>query len=42
VLDRADHVVFVEDGKVAAEGGHRELLESEPRYAAVVTREEES
>ena len=42
VLDRAEHVVFVEDGKVAAEGGHRELLESEPRYAAVVTRGEES
>jgi len=42
VLDRADHVVFVEDGKAAAEGSHRELLENEPRYAAVVTREEES
>jgi ABC-type multidrug transport system fused ATPase/permease subunit len=42
VLDRADHVVFVEDGKVAAEAGHRELLETEPRYAAVVTRGEES
>ncbi|MGN9906218.1 ABC transporter ATP-binding protein [Phytohabitans sp. LJ34] len=42
VLDRADHVVFVEDGKVAAEGGHRELLENEPRYAAVVTRGEET
>jgi len=40
VLDRADHVVFVEDGKVAAEGSHRELLETEPRYAAVVTRGE--
>jgi ABC-type multidrug transport system fused ATPase/permease subunit len=42
VLDRADHVVFVEDRKVVAEGGHRELLENEPRYAAVVTRGEES
>jgi ABC-type multidrug transport system fused ATPase/permease subunit len=42
VLDRADHVVFVEDRKVAAEGGHRELLETEPRYAAVVTRGEQS
>jgi ABC-type multidrug transport system fused ATPase/permease subunit len=41
MLDRADHVVFVEDGKVAAEGSHRELLETEPRYAAVVTRGEE-
>ncbi|GAB3508379.1 ABC transporter ATP-binding protein [Phytohabitans suffuscus] len=42
VLDRADHVLFVEDAKVAAEGSHRELLETEPRYAAVVTRGEES
>ncbi|GHJ46091.1 ABC transporter [Catellatospora sp. TT07R-123] len=38
LLDRADHVVFVEDGKVTAEGTHRELLSSEPRYRAVVTR----
>jgi ABC-type multidrug transport system fused ATPase/permease subunit len=42
MLERADHVAFVEDGKVAAEGSHRELLETEPRYAAVVTRGEES
>ncbi|WP_345070475.1 ABC transporter ATP-binding protein [Phytohabitans flavus] len=42
MLDRADHVVFVEDGKVAAEGSHAELLETEPRYAAVVTRGEDS
>ncbi|GIG89596.1 ABC transporter ATP-binding protein [Plantactinospora endophytica] len=41
VLDRADHVVFVSDGKAVAEGGHRELLDTEPRYAAVVTRAEE-
>ncbi|MGX7676353.1 ABC transporter ATP-binding protein [Plantactinospora sp. DSM 117369] len=41
VLDRADHVVFVSDGKAVAEGGHRDLLDSEPRYAAVVTRAEE-
>jgi ABC-type multidrug transport system fused ATPase/permease subunit len=38
VLDRADHVVFVEDGKAVAEGTHRELLDTEPRYAAMVTR----
>lgn len=38
LLDRADHVVYVEDGKVAAEGTHRELLAAEPRYRAVVTR----
>lgn len=41
VLDRADQVVFVEDGKVIAEGTHRELLDTEPRYAAVVTRGED-
>ncbi|MFG2005760.1 ABC transporter transmembrane domain-containing protein [Spirillospora sp. NPDC048911] len=40
VLDRADHVVYVEDGTVIAEGGHRGLLETEPRYAATVTRGE--
>ncbi|SEG43013.1 ABC-type multidrug transport system, ATPase and permease component [Thermomonospora echinospora] len=38
VLDRADHVVFVEGGRVVAEGSHRELLDTEPRYAATVTR----
>ena len=39
LLDRADRVVFMSDGKVVAEGTHRELL-AEPRYAAVVSREE--
>jgi ABC-type multidrug transport system fused ATPase/permease subunit len=38
LLDRADHVVYVEDGKVTAEGTHRELLAADPRYRAVVTR----
>jgi len=42
VLDRADHVVYVEDGKVVAEGRHAELLMSEPRYAATVTRGEDA
>ncbi|MBM0225876.1 MULTISPECIES: ABC transporter ATP-binding protein [Micromonospora] len=41
VLGRAEHVVFVEDGKVVAEGRHDELLAAEPRYAATVSREEE-
>jgi ABC-type multidrug transport system fused ATPase/permease subunit len=40
VLDRADHVLFVDDAKVLAEGTHRELLAVEPRYAAAVTRGE--
>jgi len=40
VLDRADHVLYVEDGKVIAEGTHRELLDTEPRYQATVTRGE--
>ena len=40
LLGRADRVVFLEDGKVVAEGTHTELLATEPRYAATVTREE--
>ncbi|MER5437573.1 ABC transporter ATP-binding protein [Streptomyces sp. NPDC002790] len=39
VLDRADRVVFVHEGEVAAVGEHRELVRTEPRYRAVVTRE---
>lgn len=42
VLDRADVVAFVDDGKVIAEGTHRELLDAEPRYAATVTRGEDA
>ncbi|AXE25275.1 ABC transporter ATP-binding protein [Streptomyces globosus] len=41
LLDRADHVVLVDGGTVAATGTHRELLRCEPRYRAVVTRETE-
>ncbi len=40
MLDHA-WVAYVEDGKVVAEGGHRELLATEPRYAATVTRGED-
>jgi ABC-type multidrug transport system fused ATPase/permease subunit len=40
VLDRADTVVLVLDGVVAATGRHRELLRDDPRYRSVVTREE--
>jgi putative ABC transport system ATP-binding protein len=39
LLDRADQVVLVHEGAVAAVGVHRELVHSEPRYRAVVTRE---
>ena len=39
VLDRADRVVLVEDGRVAAEGRHRELLRSSAAYRSVVTRD---
>ncbi|MBV7696398.1 ABC transporter ATP-binding protein [Streptomyces sp. TRM70350] len=41
LLDRADRVVLVHEGEVAAVGVHRELLHMEPRYRAVVTRETE-
>ncbi|GAA3577213.1 ABC transporter ATP-binding protein [Nonomuraea rosea] len=41
VLDRTDHVIYVEGGRVLAEGAHRELLDSSPEYAATVTRGED-
>ncbi|MQA79246.1 MAG: ATP-binding cassette domain-containing protein [Streptosporangiales bacterium] len=40
VLDRADRVVLVEDGRVTHEGTHRGLLAESQHYRAVVTREE--
>ena len=40
VLDQADRVVFIADGRVAAEGTHRELLQSSPVYRFAVTRED--
>ncbi|MGX1883001.1 ABC transporter transmembrane domain-containing protein [Streptomyces sp. NPDC055287] len=39
VLDQADRVVLVHEGEAAAVGVHRELLHTDPRYRAVVTRE---
>jgi ABC-type multidrug transport system fused ATPase/permease subunit len=39
LLDRADRVVFVHQGEVAAVGEHRALLRADTRYRAVVTRE---
>jgi ABC-type multidrug transport system fused ATPase/permease subunit len=41
VLDRADTVCFLVDGKAAATGTHRELLGTEPGYRALVTRDME-
>ncbi|MFF6812978.1 ABC transporter ATP-binding protein [Streptomyces sp. NPDC012403] len=41
LLDRADRVVFLHGDTVAATGEHRELVRTEPRYRAVVTRETE-
>ncbi|MBM2619225.1 ABC transporter ATP-binding protein [Actinoplanes sp. LDG1-06] len=40
VLDRTDRVLFVERGRVTADGTHHELLASEPAYARTVLREE--
>jgi ABC-type multidrug transport system fused ATPase/permease subunit len=40
MLDRADHVAYVENGTVASEGTHHGLLTSDPRYTATVTRGE--
>ncbi|MCX4694837.1 ABC transporter ATP-binding protein [Streptomyces sp. NBC_01408] len=39
LLDRADRVVLIHEGTVAAIGTHRELMRGEPLYRAVVTRE---
>ncbi|MEU6610766.1 ABC transporter ATP-binding protein [Streptomyces shenzhenensis] len=41
LLDRADRVALVHEGEVVAVGVHRELVRTEPRYRAVVTRETE-
>jgi ABC-type multidrug transport system fused ATPase/permease subunit len=41
LLDRADHVVLLEGGRVAAEGTHRKLLRTHPGYRETVTRGEE-
>jgi ABC-type bacteriocin/lantibiotic exporter with double-glycine peptidase domain len=41
VLDRTDHVIYVEDGSVLAEGTHRALLLDSREYATTVTRGED-
>ena len=40
VLDQADRVALVVDGRVVATGAHRELLHSSPEYRFAVTRED--
>ncbi|MER7770677.1 ABC transporter ATP-binding protein [Kitasatospora sp. NPDC096140] len=42
LLDQADRVVLLRDGRVVAAGPHRELMRTEPAYRAVVTRDEEA
>ena len=41
VLDAVDEVAFLRGGRVVAAGAHRDLLESDAGYRAVVTREQE-
>jgi ABC-type multidrug transport system fused ATPase/permease subunit len=41
VLDQADRVVLIEDGRVVAEASHRELLSTRPDYRDTVTRGED-
>jgi ABC-type transport system involved in Fe-S cluster assembly fused permease/ATPase subunit len=41
MLDRADEVVLLVDGVVAATGTHRELLQ-EPTYRGIVLRGQEA
>ena len=41
MLDQADRVVFVDDGRVVAEGTHKELLRSHAGYRWTVTRGED-
>ncbi|MET8544617.1 ABC transporter ATP-binding protein [Kitasatospora sp. NPDC004799] len=42
LLDQADRVVLLQEGRVAAAGRHRDLMRTEPAYRAVVTRDEEA
>ncbi|MFF3109805.1 ABC transporter transmembrane domain-containing protein [Kitasatospora sp. NPDC057904] len=42
LLDQADRVVLVRDGRAVVAGRHRELMRTEPAYRSVVTRDEEA
>jgi hypothetical protein len=39
MLDQVDTVYYLVDGKAAACGSHRELLDGEPGYRALVARD---
>ncbi|GGX72052.1 ABC transporter transmembrane domain-containing protein [Streptomyces anandii] len=39
LLDRADRVVLIHEGRVEAVGTHQDLVRTDPRYRSVVTRE---
>ncbi|MFF9405440.1 ABC transporter transmembrane domain-containing protein [Streptomyces anandii] len=39
LLDRADRVVLIHEGRAEAVGTHQDLVRTEPRYRSVVTRE---
>lgn len=41
MLDQMDRVAFLDGDRVVAEGTHRELLDTSPRYLAVVNRGDE-
>jgi ABC-type multidrug transport system fused ATPase/permease subunit len=41
LLDAADHVIYLDAGRLAAEGTHRQLLENHPPYRRTVIRGEE-
>lgn len=41
MLDQMDRVAFLDGDRVVAEGTHRELLDTSPRYRAVVNRGDE-
>ncbi|KGN37363.1 ABC transporter ATP-binding protein [Knoellia subterranea] len=41
VLDRADRILVVEDGKVTTHGTHRDLVRNNPAYRRIVLRGEE-
>ncbi|MGW2250283.1 ABC transporter transmembrane domain-containing protein [Kitasatospora sp. NPDC001660] len=42
LLDQADRVVLVRDGRAVVAGRHRDLMRTEPAYRSVVTRDEDA